>query len=33
MALSMKANAADNLNWNQALNGPEAKGYWKVMKL
>jgi hypothetical protein len=31
MALSMKANAADNLNWNQATNGPEAEGYWKAM--
>jgi hypothetical protein len=33
MALSMKANAADNPNWNQAMNGPESKGYWRAMEL
>jgi hypothetical protein len=33
MALSMKANAAGNRNWNQAMNGPEAKGYWKAMEI
>jgi hypothetical protein len=33
MALSMEANAADNPNWNQAMNGPEAEGYWKAMEL
>jgi hypothetical protein len=33
MALSMKANAADNPHWNQTMNSPEADGYWKVMEL
>jgi hypothetical protein len=33
MALSMKANATDNANWNQAMNGPEAEGYRKAMEI
>ena len=32
MALSMKANAADHPTWEQAMNGPEAKGYWEACK-
>jgi hypothetical protein len=33
MTLSMKANATDNPNWNQAMNGPEADSYWRAMEL
>jgi hypothetical protein len=33
MALSMKANAAYNPHWDQAMNSPEAEGYWKAMEL
>ena len=32
MALSTKANAADHPTWEQAMNGPEAKGYWEACK-
>ena len=32
MALSTKANAADHPTWEQAMNGPEAKGYWEASK-
>ena len=30
MALSTKANAADHPTWEQAMNGPEANGYWEA---
>jgi hypothetical protein len=33
VALSMKANSANNPNWNQAMKGPESEGYWKSMEL
>jgi hypothetical protein len=27
---SMKANSDDNPRWNQAMGGPNAKGYWQA---
>ena len=33
MALAAKANANDNPNWDQAMNGPNAKGYMKACKI
>jgi hypothetical protein len=32
MSLAAKANAEDNPNWNQAMNGPDKAGYWKACK-
>jgi hypothetical protein len=32
LALSVKANSADNPNWHQAMNGPLASGYWEAME-
>jgi Reverse transcriptase (RNA-dependent DNA polymerase) len=31
-ALAAKANTEDNPTWEQAMNGPEWAGYWKVME-
>jgi hypothetical protein len=33
LALTMKANAMDTPNWNQAMNGLESDGYWQAMEL
>jgi Reverse transcriptase (RNA-dependent DNA polymerase) len=33
LALSMKANALDNPNWYQAMNGTESDGYWAAMEI
>ena len=30
--LAVKANAGDNPNWFQAMNGPQSDGYWEAMK-
>ena len=30
LALAAKANDADTPNWNQAMNGPNAEGFWKA---
>ena len=30
LALAAKANDADATNWNQAMNGPNAEGFWKA---
>ena len=30
MALAAKANDADTPNWNEAMNGPNAEGFWKA---
>ena len=30
MALGTQANAEDNPIWDQAMNGPDAIGYWKA---
>jgi hypothetical protein len=32
MALQMRANAADNPSWEEAMNGPDQSGYWKAME-
>ena len=32
LALAVKANAADNPNWYEAMNGPLADGYWEAME-
>ena len=32
LALAVKANAADNPNWYEAMNGPLADGYWDAME-
>jgi hypothetical protein len=32
MALQMRANAAENLSWKEAINGPDQSGYWKAME-
>jgi hypothetical protein len=32
LALSMKANALDNPNWYQAMNGTKSDGYWAAME-
>jgi hypothetical protein len=29
----MKANALDNPNWYQAMNGSESDGYWAAMEI
>ena len=31
-ALATKADAADNPNWEQAMNGPDSAGYWEACK-
>ena len=28
MALAVKANSADNPKWHEAMNGPDADGFW-----
>jgi hypothetical protein len=33
LAFSMKANALDNPNWCQAMNGSESNGYWAAMEI
>jgi hypothetical protein len=33
LALSMKANAIDNQNWYQAMNGTESDCYWAAMEI
>ena len=30
--LSVKANAEDNPRWHEAMNGPDAEGYWRAME-
>lgn len=30
--LMMKANTEDNPRWNEAMNGPNAEGFWKAME-
>ena len=32
MALAAKANDADTPNWNQAMNGPNAQGFWEACR-
>jgi hypothetical protein len=32
LSLAVKANAEDNPRWNEAMNGPDADGYWDAMK-
>lgn len=32
LTLSVKANAEDNPRWEEALNGPDAEGYWQAME-
>jgi hypothetical protein len=32
LALTTKANSSDNPNWHQAVNGPQADGYWEAME-
>ena len=32
LALVTKADAADNLNWEQVMNGPDSAGYWEACK-
>ena len=31
-ALETKAHAADNSNWEQAMNGPDSTRYWEACK-
>ena len=31
IALSTKANADDHPKWNEAVNGPDAEGFWEAM--
>ena len=32
LALAAKANSADNLTWDEAMNGPNRAGYWDAME-
>ena len=32
LTLTMKANAEDNPRWNDAMNGPNAEGFWRAME-
>jgi hypothetical protein len=32
LTLTMKANAEDNPRWNEAMNGPDAEGFWRAME-
>ena len=32
LALAAKANSADNLTWDEAMNGPDRAGYWDAME-
>ena len=31
-SLSAKSNSADTPNWNEAMNGPNAQGFWEVCR-
>ena len=33
MIFGAKANAEDNPDWNEAMNGPDAAGFWKAMEI
>ena len=32
-ALAAKGNDADTPNWNEAMNGPNAEGFWKACEV
>ena len=32
MALAARANDADTPNWNEAMNGPNAEGFWEAIR-
>ena len=33
LAAKAKASSADNPTWHEAMNGPDAKGYWKACEI